>query len=369
MVFDCAASALWQSGAYPGVVDPDGRYVSFIAPRAPVGGYQRRDIMTSPPIGGTGPSASAWRRSCRCRAPRWTLGWDSCDVILVTGDAYVDHPSFGMALVGRLLEAQGFRVGIIAQPDWRSAEPFAALGRPNLFFGVTAGNMDSMVNRYTRTGASAAMMPTRPAASAASGPTAASIVYATAQRARSRTCRSSSAASRRACGASRTTITGRTRCAARSCWIRRRTCWSTATPSARSCEIAHRLGAGASIADITDLRGTAFVRARLAAGWIEIDSTSLDARAAESAARPLCDGAGTTRAARGGSRPPARRCGSSGNVKNVDRESQRHPHALLRGGYAGSGALRARLAHPASGVQSRATRARSCSVTAMLRCG
>ena len=77
------------------------------------------------------------------------LGWDSCDIILVTGDAYVDHPSFGMAVVGRLLEAQGFRVGIISQPDWQSAEPFTALGKPNLFFGVTGGNMDSMINRYT----------------------------------------------------------------------------------------------------------------------------------------------------------------------------------------------------------------------------
>ena len=77
------------------------------------------------------------------------LGWDSCDVILITGDAYIDHPSFGMALVGRLLEQQGFRVGIISQPDWHSAEPFRALGKPNLYFGITAGNMDSMVNRYT----------------------------------------------------------------------------------------------------------------------------------------------------------------------------------------------------------------------------
>src|SRR6201985_1940170 len=77
------------------------------------------------------------------------LGWDSCDVVLVTGDAYVAPPSFGMAVIGRVLEAQGFRVGIIAQPDWQSAEAFAALGRPNLFFGVTGGNMDSMVNRYT----------------------------------------------------------------------------------------------------------------------------------------------------------------------------------------------------------------------------
>ncbi len=77
------------------------------------------------------------------------LGWDACDIIIVTGDAYVDHPSFGMAIIGRLLEAQGFRVGMIAQPDWTSAEPFKALGCPKLFFGITAGNMDSMVNHYT----------------------------------------------------------------------------------------------------------------------------------------------------------------------------------------------------------------------------
>src|SRR5262244_678438 len=83
------------------------------------------------------------------RAEMSTLGWEECDIVLVTGDAYVDHPSFGMAIIGRLLEAQGFRVGIIAQPDWQSAEPFRALGKPRLFFGVTGGNMDSMVNRYT----------------------------------------------------------------------------------------------------------------------------------------------------------------------------------------------------------------------------
>ena len=77
------------------------------------------------------------------------LGWDSCDIIIVTGDAYVDHPSFGMAIIGRLLESQGFRVGIIAQPDWQSKDDFMKLGEPNLFFGVAAGNMDSMINRYT----------------------------------------------------------------------------------------------------------------------------------------------------------------------------------------------------------------------------
>ncbi|MEW6629233.1 MAG: YgiQ family radical SAM protein [Pseudomonadota bacterium] len=83
------------------------------------------------------------------RAEMTALGWDECDIVLVTGDAYVDHPSFGMAIIGRLLESQGFRVGIISQPDWQSAEPFKALGRPRLFFGVTGGNLDSMVNRYT----------------------------------------------------------------------------------------------------------------------------------------------------------------------------------------------------------------------------
>jgi uncharacterized radical SAM protein YgiQ len=83
------------------------------------------------------------------RAEMEALGWDACDIILVTGDAYVDHPSFGMAVIGRVLEAQGFRVGIIAQPDWNGTADFSVLGRPTLFFGVTGGNMDSMVNRYT----------------------------------------------------------------------------------------------------------------------------------------------------------------------------------------------------------------------------
>ena len=88
------------------------------------------------------------------------LGWDSCDIILVTGDAYVDHPSFGMAICGRMLEAQGFRVGIISQPDWNSKDDFMRLGKPNLFFGVTAGNMDSMINRYPPTGSCVMTTPT-----------------------------------------------------------------------------------------------------------------------------------------------------------------------------------------------------------------
>ncbi len=77
------------------------------------------------------------------------LGWDSCDIIIVTGDAYVDHPSFGMAVIGRFLETLGYRVGIIAQPDWNNRDDFTALGEPNLYFGITAGNMDSLINRYT----------------------------------------------------------------------------------------------------------------------------------------------------------------------------------------------------------------------------
>jgi uncharacterized radical SAM protein YgiQ len=76
-------------------------------------------------------------------------GWKQCDIIIVTGDAYIDHPGFGAAIIGRVLESQGFRVGIIPQPDWRNAAAFKILGPPKLFFGVTAGNMDSMVNHYT----------------------------------------------------------------------------------------------------------------------------------------------------------------------------------------------------------------------------
>src|SRR6185437_2644596 len=110
------------------------------------------------------------------------LGWSECDVVIVTGDAYVDHPSFGMAIVGRVLEGQGLRVGIIAQPDWHSAEPFRALGRPRLFFGITAGNMDSMVNRYTADRRRRSDDAYTPAGAADRRPDRAVIVYA--QRAR-----------------------------------------------------------------------------------------------------------------------------------------------------------------------------------------
>ncbi|MCM8774780.1 MAG: YgiQ family radical SAM protein [Candidatus Omnitrophica bacterium] len=76
-------------------------------------------------------------------------GWQACDIILITGDAYVDHPSYGAAIISRVLENAGFKVGIIAQPDWRRADDFLTLGRPRLFFGITAGNLDSMLSNYT----------------------------------------------------------------------------------------------------------------------------------------------------------------------------------------------------------------------------
>ena len=76
------------------------------------------------------------------------LGWKYLDIILVTGDAYIDHPSIGVSLIGHFLVSRGYKVGIIAQPDWKSDE-ITRLGRPRLFFGVTAGNVDSMVANYT----------------------------------------------------------------------------------------------------------------------------------------------------------------------------------------------------------------------------
>jgi uncharacterized radical SAM protein YgiQ len=128
------------------------------------------------------------------------LGWDACDVILVTGDAYVDHPSFGMAIVGRVLESQGFRVGIIAQPDWHSTRDFTRLGEPKLFFGITGGNMDSMVNRYTADRRIRSDDAYTPTASRARGPTAASSSMRSAYARPTRTRWSSSAASRHRCG-------------------------------------------------------------------------------------------------------------------------------------------------------------------------
>jgi uncharacterized radical SAM protein YgiQ len=210
------------------------------------------------------------------RAEMEALGWDSCDVIVVTGDAYVDHPSFGMAIVGRLLEAQGFRVGIIAQPDWRSAEPFAALGRPNLFFGITAGNMDSMVNRYTSDRKIRSDDAYTPNGEPAKRPDRSVIVYA--QRARE------------AFPDAPVVIGGieasLRRIAHFDYWsekVRRSVLLDAKADllvygngERQIVEIAHRLAAGESIGELTDVRGTAYLRRGTPDGWIEIDSTTID---------------------------------------------------------------------------------------------
>ncbi|HEY6514590.1 MAG TPA: YgiQ family radical SAM protein [Steroidobacteraceae bacterium] len=211
------------------------------------------------------------------RAEMDELGWDSCDIIIVTGDAYVDHPSFGMAIVGRVLEAQGFRVGLIAQPDWQSAQAFTALGRPNLFFGVTAGNMDSMVNRYTADRRVRSDDAYTPGGIGGKRPDRSVIVYA--QRARE--------AFKDAAVVVGGIEASLRRIAHFDYWsekVRRSILLDAKADlliygngERQVCEIAHRLAAGESIRDITDVRGTAFARKAVPEGWIEIDSTHLDA--------------------------------------------------------------------------------------------
>src|SRR5512137_2157205 len=204
------------------------------------------------------------------------LGWDSCDVIIVSGDAYVDHPSFGMAIIGRVLEAQGFRVGIIAQPDWHSPAAFSALGRPNLFFGITGGNMDSMVNRYTADRRVRSDDAYTPAGAAGKRPDRSVIVYA--QRARE--------AYRDVPIVIGGIEASLRRIAHFDYWsekVRRSVLLDAkadllvfGNAERQICEIAHRLAAGKKIEEIDDLRGTAFVRKALPEGWAEIDSTTID---------------------------------------------------------------------------------------------
>jgi len=211
------------------------------------------------------------------RAEMDALGWDSCDVIIVTGDAYVDHPSFGMAIIGRVLESQGFRVGIIAQPDWHSADAFAALGRPNLFFGITAGNMDSMVNRYTAERRIRSDDAYTPGGGGGRRPDRSVIVYA--QRARE--------AFRDVPVVIGGIEASLRRIAHFDYWsekLRRSVLLDAKADlliygngERQICALAHRLAAGEAIGDITDLRGTAFARKGVPAGWIEVDSTHLDA--------------------------------------------------------------------------------------------
>lgn len=213
------------------------------------------------------------------RAEMEQLGWDSCDIVLVTGDAYVDHPSFGMAVIGRVLEAQGFRVGIIAQPDWQSAEPFKALGRPNLFWGVTAGNMDSMINRYTADRKIRSDDAYTPGDVGGKRPDRAAIVY-------SQRCREAYKDVPIVLGGIEGSLR---RIAHYDYWsdkVRRSIvvdakCDLLLYGNAERAlvEVAHRVAAREPIEQITDVRGTAFVRRPgdpTTEGWIELDSTEVD---------------------------------------------------------------------------------------------
>ncbi len=108
---------------------------------------QKADALASLPLANPGTSGSLPLPMTADEMRQ--RGWDEIDVVFVTGDAYIDHPSFAMAILGRVLEAAGFRVGIVSQPDWRSCEAWRRFGRPRLFFAISAGNMDSMINHYT----------------------------------------------------------------------------------------------------------------------------------------------------------------------------------------------------------------------------
>ena len=204
------------------------------------------------------------------------LGWDSCDIIIVTGDAYVDHPSFGMAIIGRLLEAQGFRVGIISQPDWRSKDDFMALGQPNLFFGVAAGNMDSMINRYTADRKIRSDDAYTAGGEAGKRPDRASLVY-------SQRCKEAYSQVPVILGGIEASLR---RIAHYDYWSDkvRRSILMDATADLllygnaerAIVEVAHRLAAGEPVESITDVRGTAFIRKDTPEGWFELDSTRID---------------------------------------------------------------------------------------------
>ena len=206
------------------------------------------------------------------------LGWDSCDVIIVTGDAYVDHPSFGMAVIGRVLEAQGFRVGIIAQPDWQSAEPFRALGRPNLFFGVAAGNMDSMINHYTADRKIRSDDAYTPGGAAGRRPDRATLVY-------TQRCQEAFKDVPVVIGGIEASLR---RIAHYDYWqdkVRRSILADSkadllvyGNAERAIVEIAHRLARREPVEAMTDIRGTAFLvrQAHAPQGFAEIDSTEVD---------------------------------------------------------------------------------------------
>jgi uncharacterized radical SAM protein YgiQ len=210
------------------------------------------------------------------RAEMDQLGWDSCDIVIVTGDAYVDHPSFGMAVIGRMLENQGFRVGIIAQPDWQSADPFKILGKPNLFFGVTAGNMDSMINRYTADRKIRSDDAYTPGDEGGKRPDRAAIVY-------TQRCKEAYKDVPIVLGG----IEGSLRRIAHYDYWQDKVRRSIVVDSKCDLllygnaeraivEIAHRLAAREPVTDITDVRGTAFVCRNTPEGWFEVDSSQVD---------------------------------------------------------------------------------------------
>lgn len=204
------------------------------------------------------------------------LGWDSCDIVIVTGDAYVDHPSFGMAIIGRLLEAQGFRVGILAQPDWTTAVDFKRLGKPNLFFGVTGGNMDSMVNRYTADRRIRSNDAYTPGGVADRRPDRCVTVYA--QR-----CREAYREVPIILGGIEASLR---RVAHYDYWsdnVRRSVLLDAKADllvygngERQVVEIAHRLARGEPLSALVDIRGTAFVRREWPEGFRELDSTEVD---------------------------------------------------------------------------------------------
>jgi uncharacterized radical SAM protein YgiQ len=210
------------------------------------------------------------------RAEMSALGWAQCDVIIVTGDAYVDHPSFGMAIIGRVLEAQGFKVGIISQPDWHNTEDFEALGEPRLFFGVTGGNMDSMVNRYTSDRRVRSDDAYTPGGSGGKRPDRCVIVY-------SQRLREAFKHVPIVVGGIEASLR---RIAHFDYWsehVRRSVLVDAkadllvyGNAERQIGEIARRLDDGAAIGEITDLRGTAYLRRGMPSGWIEIDSSDLD---------------------------------------------------------------------------------------------
>jgi len=205
-----------------------------------------------------------------------TLGWDSCDIILVTGDAYVDHPSFGMAIIGRMLEAQGFRVGIIAQPDWHSVEPFQALGKPNLFFGVTAGNMDSMINRYTAERRMRHDDAYTPNNEGGKRPDRAVTAY-------TQRCKQAFKGVPVIIGGIEASLR---RIAHYDYWsdkVRQSVLFDAkadllvyGNAERPIVEIAHRLAAGEEIKEITNVRGSAFITKQAMPGWKGIDSRNID---------------------------------------------------------------------------------------------